>query len=103
MHANLGSILRKRGFDVEHAQELGRKGRSDAEQLAYAVEKKRCLITFNVKHFVLLHNEYVNTDREHWGNLVSKQLPIGETMRRVLRVLQSYSQDSMKNRLLFLK
>ncbi len=102
MHANLGSILRKRGFDVEHAQELGRKGKSDAEQLTYAVEEKRCLITFNVKHFVLLHNDYVNTGREHWGIIVSKQLPIGETIRRVLRVLQSYPRDSMKNRLLFL-
>ncbi len=102
MHSNLGSILRKRGFDVEHAQELGRKGKSDTEQLMYAVKEKRCLITFNVKHFVLLHNDYVNTGREHWGIIVSKQLSIGETIRRVLRVLQSNSQDSLKNRLLFL-
>ena len=102
MHANLCSILRKRGIDVEHAQELGRKGRTDAEQLQCAVGEKRCLITFNVKHFVLLHNEYINTDREHWGIIVAKQLPIGEALRRVLRVQQSYSQDSMKNRLLLL-
>ncbi len=102
MHSNLGSILRKRGFDVEHAQELSRKGKSDAEQLMYAAKEKRCLITFNVKHFVLLHNDYVNTGREHWGIIVSKQLTIGETIRRALRVLQSNSQDSMKNRLLFL-
>jgi len=83
MHANLGSILGKRGFDVEHAQDLGRKGESDTEQLAYAVEKKRCLITFNIKHFVLLHNEYISAEREHWGIIVSKQLPIGDMFRRL--------------------
>jgi hypothetical protein len=102
IHASLGLILRRRGFDVEHVQESGRKGVSDPEQLAYAVEGKRCLITFNVKHFVLLHNEYVNSEREHWGIIVSKQLPIGEMMRRVLKILQRHSQVSMKNRLLFL-
>lgn len=87
---------------MEHAQELSRKGKSDAEQLMYAAKEKRSLITFNVKHFVLLHNDYVNIGREHWGIIVSKQLTIGETIRRVLRILQSNSQDSMKNRLLFL-
>ena len=103
MHSVLGSALRKRGFDAVHAQELGRKGKSDAEQLAYSVEKKRCLISFNVKDFVLLHNEYVQTGREHWGIIVSKQLPVGETMRNILKILQRFSQDSMKNNVVFLK
>ncbi len=102
IHANLGPILRKRGFDVKHAQELSRKGKSDVEQLKFAVEEKRCLLTFNIKDFVLLHNYYVNEGIEHWGIIVSKQLPIGEVLRRLLKILQSYSQDSMKNRLLFL-
>lgn len=102
VHLVLGSLLRKRGFDTEHAQELDKKGKSDVEQLAYSVEQKRCLISFNVKDYVQLHNEYVNTGREHWGIIVSKQLPVGETLRRLLITLQRYSQDSMKNRLLFL-
>jgi hypothetical protein len=59
-------------------------------------------MTFNVKDYVLLHNEYAQQAKEHWGIIVSKQLPIGETLRRVLNVLQHYSQKSMKNRLLFL-
>ncbi len=103
IHAILADSLRKRGFDVEHAQEIGRKGKSDADQLAYAVKQNRCLVTFNVKDFVLLHNDYVMKGREHWGIIVSKQLPIGETMRRLLRILNQFSQKSIKNRLLFLK
>lgn len=102
VHAVLGTILQKRGFDVEHAQESDRKGRPDSEQLKYAVAQKRCLMTFNMKDYVLLHNEYVHQGQEHWGIIVSKQLPIGETLRRLLSVLQSYNSRNMKNRLLFL-
>ncbi|MCY7334461.1 MAG: DUF5615 family PIN-like protein, partial [Pseudanabaena sp. CAN_BIN31] len=51
--------LRKRGYDAVHIQELSRKGRSDREQIEYAVEQESCIFTFNVKDFVLLHNDYV--------------------------------------------
>lgn len=101
MQLALAPALRKRGFDAVHAQELERKGRSDAEQLAYAISQKRCLLTFNVKDFVLLHNVYVVNGQEHWGIAVSRQLQIGETLRRILRVLQQFPQEEMKNRLEF--
>jgi len=102
VHAVLSTILQKRGFDVEHAQEVEKKGMSDAEQLAYASQQQRCLMSFNVKDYVLLHNDYVKQGLEHCGIIVSKQLPIGETLRRILSVLQSYPSDFLKNRLLFL-
>ncbi len=59
VHFALAIALRKRGYDVIHAQELQRKGKSDDEQLSYAIKEKRCLFSFNVKDFVLLHNKYV--------------------------------------------
>jgi hypothetical protein len=71
--------LRLRGFDVAHAQELQRKGRSDAEQLQHAASEGRCLVTYNVKDFVLLHREYTASGRSHCGLVVSKQLPLRET------------------------
>lgn len=102
VHAALSSILQKRGFDVVHAQELNRKGLSDSEQLSFAAHQERCLMSFNVKDYVLLHNKYVQQDKEHCGIIVFKHLPIGESLRRVLFVLQNYSKKFMKNRLLFL-
>ena len=33
VHSGLAHALRKRGYDVLHAQELDRKGRSDLDQL----------------------------------------------------------------------
>jgi len=103
VHAALSDILQKRGFNVVHAQQAAKKGVSDAGILAHAVQQQRCILSFNVKDFVILHNEYVRSGKEHWGIIVSKQLPIGETLRRILKVLQRHSQKSMKNRLLFLQ
>ena len=68
IHAALGTILKKRGFDVLNAQEVDRKERTEAEQLEYAVQ-------------------------QHRGIIVSKQLPIGEILRRILTVLQRNSQS----------
>jgi len=103
IHTVLSTLLQKRGFDAVHAQEIGRKGRSDEEQLVNAVAQNRCLVSFNIKDFVRLHNDYIQSGWEHCGIIVSKQIPIGETLRRLLVVLQLYSQDSIRNRLLFLR
>ncbi len=75
VHANLAHSLGQRGFDTVHAQSLGRTGLSDEEQLAYAVRHRRCLFSFNVKDFVLLHNRYVKNNKSHYGIIVSNDLP----------------------------
>jgi len=85
----LATALRKRGVDALHVQELERKGMTDFEQLIFAAHEQRCFVTYNVKDFVILHNNFVNAGREHWGIFVSKQLAIGELLRRLLQVIQS--------------
>lgn len=102
VHSVLAGALRKRGYDAIHVQELDRKGRPDEEQLHFAVLQNRCIVTFNVADFVKLHNEYVQAERQHWGIVVSQQIPIGETLRRLLELLQNYTSETMKNRLEFL-
>lgn len=102
VHFDLARALRLRGFDAAHAQELDQKGRSDAEQLQYAVSQGRCLVTYNVKDFVLLHQEYMAKGQSHCGVVVSKQLPLRETLRRLLRTLSARSSEHMHNRLEFL-
>jgi predicted nuclease of predicted toxin-antitoxin system len=102
VHAGLAAALRRRGFDVVHAQELERKGRTDQEQLAWAVSQERTLFSFNVKDFVLLHNRWVHSGQEHWGIAVTKQAPFRETMQRLLRFLQQADRENMRNRLAFI-
>ncbi|MFV9692006.1 MAG: hypothetical protein ACNY01_13735, partial [Desulfobacteria bacterium] len=67
-----------------------------------AIQHERCLFSFNVKDFVILHNQYAKSRQEHWGIIVSKQLPLRETMSRLLRLLQRNAKEIMKNHLEFL-
>jgi len=102
VHLGLAPALRKRGFDVIHAQELDRKGRTDREQLEWALQEKRCIVSFNVKAFVSLHNQFVLEGREHHGIIVSKQRPFGETLQRLLKIIRPFDQETIKNRIEFL-
>ena len=102
VYSGLAHALRQRGYDVIHAQELDRKGRSDLDQLIFAIEQERCFFTFNVKDFVILHTKQVKAQQEHWGIVVSKQLTFRETMSRLLYLLQRYRKEEMKDRLEFL-
>ena len=101
IHANLSTILQKRGYDVIHAQELQRKGRTNFEQLEFAVSHERCLLCFNIKDFVLLHNQYVMQDKD-FGLIVSKKMSINQTLKNTLILLVKTSAEKMKNQLMFL-
>jgi len=87
VHSGLAHALRKRGYDVIHAQDLERKGRSDSDQLVFAAQQERCFFTFNVKDFVMLHNRNAKIRQTHWGIIVSKQLPFRQTMSKLLNLL----------------
>jgi predicted nuclease of predicted toxin-antitoxin system len=84
VHSGLAHALRNRGYNAIHAQELDRKGLSDSDQLLFAIQHERCFFTFNVRDFVILHNQHVKSQQKHWGIIVSKQLPFRETMSKLL-------------------
>ena len=102
VHAALAPALRKRGYDAAHAVEQHRLGAPDESQLAFAVVDRRCLVTFNVGDFVQLHNQWMRKDRQHAGIIVSKQLPVGEALRRLLTLLQKEDAESMLGQIRFL-
>ena len=76
----LGEILRERGYDTIHVLEANRAGKSDAEQLAYAVSQQRAILTHNVRHFRLLNQKYHEEGRHHFGVLLSAQVPLSKLL-----------------------
>ena len=102
IHTGLSHALRQRGYDVIHAQDLKRKGKSDSEQLAFAVQEERCLVTFNIRDIVKLHNLYAQQNREHWWIIVARQMPIGEALRRLLKKIGLATQEDFRTRIEFL-
>jgi hypothetical protein len=59
-------------------------------------------VTFNVAHFASLHTAWMEHGKHHAGIVVSSQCPIGDVLRRLVRVAGTLDADSLKDRLEFL-
>ena len=104
MDTDLVSALRSRGVEVVTVLDAGLTGKSDEEQLTFAIERGYILYTFNVSDFYRLHVQWTNACREHAGMIVAPQqrLSVGEQMRRILRLRASTTMASMRNQVQFL-
>ena len=96
--------LRERGLDVLTAWEAGMVGRTDDEQLQYAVAHERVLYSLNVGDFAKLHKEYLAAGRKHYGIVVipSQRYDVGEKIRRLAELADFRSAEEMRNRIEFL-
>ncbi len=103
VHKRIAAALRLRQFDVISAHELHRWGLEDQMQLTLAAADGRALFTFNASDYVPLHQEWLGQRKEHFGIMVSDQLPIGETIRCLLNLLNQVTADEMRNQLLWLQ
>lgn len=98
----LAKALRERGYDVLHAQEIGKKGASDEEQLEFAIQTGRVILTHNIRDFLDLHRKYWNMGKEPYGIVVSDLLEVGELLRRTVRLLDTLSADEIRGQIRFL-
>lgn len=103
VHKRLAQALRLRSFDVVSAYEVGYQQVDDEDHLAYAATQSRAIVTFNIPDFVRLHRDYVLSGKEHWGIILSEQLPISEMVHRLLYFLNHVTADEMKNQLRYLQ
>lgn len=103
VHKRVAFALRLRSFDVISAHEVGRCGCSDEEQLAFASKQQRAIFTYNTADYVKLHLSLLEQGKEHFGIIVSDQLPLGETTRRLLALLNKVTAEEMKNQIRWLQ
>lgn len=99
----LAVALRSRGYDVISAHEVNMRGRTDKEQLAFATNNNRIILTRNIKHFVALQREYYKHGLLHKGIVVTDYLPLKELIRRVTRFLNKKRMAEMRNSLEWLQ
>jgi predicted nuclease of predicted toxin-antitoxin system len=98
----LAAALRERGFDVIHVYEAERGGLPDADQLGYAAQAGRAILTHNARDFVPLAVEWFFVGRTHAGVILTSQLEKGELVRRVGKLLQNVSAKEIANTVRFL-
>lgn len=94
--------VRLRGYDVTTVRDVERKAASDLDQLRYAALQQRVLFTFNVADFVKLHDEFTTAGRQHSGILLSKQLPVGTVIKRLLKLLSRLHPAEIENNIIWL-
>src|SRR4051794_3705535 len=88
--ARLAVDLRGHGYDVRTTEEAGMDTATDDEQLAFATEAGRAILTFNIRDFAPLHVQWQAAGRSHAGIVVSQQMgrrQYGVLLPRVLRLL----------------
>jgi len=102
VHKIAASSLRIKGYDVISAHDVSNWGLSDIEQLEYAVSEKRAIFTFNAGDFDKMHKAYIENEKEHYGIILSKQIPLSETNSRLIHFLFNTSAQQIKNNLLWL-
>lgn len=93
----LAVALRSRGYDVISVHEVNMRGKTDKEQLEFAIKNKRVILTQNVKHFIALQREYFKYGLLHDGILVTDYLPLKELIRRVIRFLNKKTMSEMES------
>lgn len=102
LYGAVAVALRKAGCDAVSTPEAGRLGETDESQLQWASDQGRTMITFNVAHFANLHSVWMSQSRHHAGIVVSAQRPIGDLLRRLLRLTRTLDADAIQDRLEFL-
>lgn len=96
-------VLRSRGLDVVSVHEVGMRGKSDEEQLKYAIENNRTFLTFNAKHFAPLARNLYEKQQEHFGIIISKQVSLSEMTRLVVEMFKICKVEDLKNSLIWLQ
>ena len=100
IHKSAAEQLRLRGYNAIHIVEAGRAWKSDEEQLLFADTEERVIITFNVKDYVKLHEIFLSEKKHHSGIILSKQIPIGEFIKKLAKLL--HEEETFENSIFFL-
>ena len=67
------------------------------------ITQEECiLVNFNVADFTRLHHDWLSSARHHDGLIVSRQRPIGDLLRRLLKLAEALESQEMKDRLEYL-
>ena len=99
------AALQRSGFDVSSALMAGRLGFSDPDQLAFASEQGRLLVSHNVGDFMRIHSGLLQSGATHSGFVMlaqSAHYSPGAMLERFLRMDRRITHQQMRNTVAFL-
>lgn len=87
MSRALALAAQRAGFDVLTALDAGMEGRSDEEQLTFAMDQHRVLVTSNRDDFARLNAQWLRANRHHAGIVILNRQ--NQDVGFVLRALEA--------------
>jgi hypothetical protein len=93
----LAEALVQKGYDVVHISHTELRSIDDEPLLVFATAEGRAVLTYNARHFVPLVRLWYEAKREYAGVILSVQLPPGELLRQVEKLLATLSANALKN------
>jgi hypothetical protein len=102
VYGDVARILRSHGFDAVSTPEANRLSETDPSQLEWCRQQGRAIVSFNVGHFAAMHTQWAVAGDPHMGIIVSHQRPIGDLMRRLVRLARTLTAEEMVDRLEYL-
>ncbi len=94
--------LRTRGFDVLSVRDAGARGKSDDEQMLYAVSQKRAMVTHNRLDFENQHAKFLEIGMKHYGVIIAKRRRDTEVVAKLFALLDTVTAEEMKNQLRYI-
>jgi len=95
----IAELIRSQNFQAVSTDEVGRKGKSDSQQLEYAVSQNYAIVTHNRMDFEELARAYFFNHQTHRGIIISVQRQPHEIVERLLKILNDFTADEMKNQI----
>lgn len=104
VYRDLASALRRLEYDAMSSHEAGRVGQgvSDEEQLAYATQQGRAILTRDVEDYTRLSAAWRRRGREHAGIIVyTRAHGLSDLLHRVMQYLDTTDPATQYNSVLF--
>lgn len=98
----VADLVRARGFVASIIQESKQLARSDAEQLEYATNQRKTLLTHNRADFEVLAQQYFQRGQAHYGIIIAVRRTPYEIVQRLLTILNQVTADEMQNQLRYI-
>lgn len=94
--------LRTRGFDVLSSRNAGTLGKTDDEQMLYAVSLRRAIVTHNRVDFEIQHGKFLEQGLKHYGLIIAKRRRDVEVVAKLLALLDTVTAEEMENQLRYI-
>lgn len=98
----IAELLRRKGFSATTARDCEQLGKSDKEQIEFAVSQKRALVTHNRVDFERLVKEYFLKDKLHYGVIIAVRRSPKDLTQRIVEILNQINADEIQNQIRYI-